>query len=64
MKEELITMPEFSRALKIKDCITRKWILLSNIRYFKLGAKLIRIPASEIERLLSEIPARQVRNDI
>lgn len=62
MREELLTIQEFSERLKIKECTTRKWLLLRKIRSFKVGNKLVRIPASELERLLSEIPARQVRD--
>jgi excisionase family DNA binding protein len=57
-REELLTVPEFSAALKIKECTTRKWLLLRKIRAVKVGNSLIRIPASELARLLTDIPAR------
>ena len=61
--EQLLTVQEFSQALKVKEATVRKLLLLRKIRSFKLGRKLVRIPVSELERLLSEIPARQVRDD-
>lgn len=60
LKEELLTVPEFSEALKVKECTVRKWLLLRKIRSFRVSGKAVRIPASELARLLSEVPAREV----
>lgn len=58
-REELLTVPEFSQALKVKEATVRKWLLLRRIASVKLGRRLVRIPASELHRLLTDIPARE-----
>lgn len=56
--EELLTVPEFAAALKVKEATVRKWLLFRRIRAIKVGTSLVRIPASELDRLLTDIPAR------
>jgi excisionase family DNA binding protein len=43
-----------------KDATWRKWILLRKVRVAKIGGS-VRIPESEIRRLIHEIPARPER---
>ncbi len=57
--EELLTVPEFAAALKIKESTVRKWLLMRKLRAVKVGKSLVRIPASELSVLISEIPARR-----
>jgi excisionase family DNA binding protein len=56
--EDLLTVAEFSSALRIKEATTRKWLLLRKVRAVRVGNRLVRIPAAELRRLLTEVPAR------
>ena len=51
---------EFAKALNVTEACIRKWILEHRIAVVHVG-RLVRIPASEYERLTSEglRPARQ-----
>jgi excisionase family DNA binding protein len=48
----LLSVPEFATALNITVSCARRWILERKIATVKLG-RLIRIPASEVERLVN-----------
>lgn len=48
----LFSVQEFSDALNITVACTRRWILERKIATIKIG-RLIRIPASEVDRLVS-----------
>lgn len=63
-REELLDVREFSQRAKVREATTRKYLLRRLIRSYRLGRgrrKLVRIPASELDRLLTEIPAREVK---
>lgn len=49
----LLSVKEFSEALGTTEACTRRWLLERKISYTKLG-RLVRIPADEIDRLVSE----------
>jgi excisionase family DNA binding protein len=51
-KPVLLTAEEFSDALNITVSCTRRWILERRIETVKLG-RLIRIPHTELERLIN-----------
>ena len=59
----LLRVEEFADALGIKASCVRRWILERKISYVKVGNKLIRIPMSEADRIISEglRPARRER---
>lgn len=59
--EELMTVQEFAQALKVKECTVRKWLLYRTIKSVRYKNSLVRIPASEITRLMVEVPAREQR---
>jgi len=58
----LLSVPQFANALGVTPACIRRWILERRITTVKLG-RLIRIPASEVERLVSAglRPARPAR---
>ena len=58
----LLSVQEFSDALNITVACARRWILERRVATVKLG-RLIRIPASEVERLVESglRPARPAR---
>jgi excisionase family DNA binding protein len=58
--KRLMSVPEFSKCLSVTQSCVRRWILERRVRVIKLG-RLVRIPASECERLISEglRPARR-----
>jgi excisionase family DNA binding protein len=60
LMERLLSVREFAEALGVTVSCARRWVLERKIATTKLG-RLIRIPASECERLISAglRPARQ-----
>ncbi len=58
----LLSVPEFATALNISVACARRWILERKITVTKIG-RLIRIPGSEVERLVTSglRPARPAR---
>jgi excisionase family DNA binding protein len=58
----LLSVPQFADALGITPACVRRWVLERKITTVKLG-RLIRIPSSEVERLVTSglRPARIVR---
>jgi excisionase family DNA binding protein len=56
----LMTVEQFAESLGVTISCVRRWLLERKISKVKLG-KLVRIPASECERLISEglRPTRQ-----
>jgi excisionase family DNA binding protein len=58
----LLSVPEFATALNISVACARRWILERRITVIKIG-RLIRIPGSEVERLVTSglRPARPAR---
>lgn len=59
--KDLLTIAEFADALSLKESTIRQWIWRSEIKFFKIRNKSIRIPRSEVERILAEgeRPARR-----
>jgi excisionase family DNA binding protein len=53
MPRELLTVPEFGTALKVKSSCVRRWILEGRVTVVKVG-RLIRIPAGEIDRIIAQ----------
>jgi excisionase family DNA binding protein len=53
-RNSLLSVPQFAQALGIKPSCIRRWILLRKITSVKVGRRLIRIPSSEIARLVKE----------
>ena len=48
----LLTIPEFAAALRVKPSCVRRWVGESKITFVHVG-RLVRIPASEVERIIS-----------
>ena len=48
----LLRVEEFAAALSVKPSAIRRWLLERRVSSVKVGRKLIRIPASEIDRLV------------
>ena len=48
----LLTIPEFANALRVKPSCVRRWISESKITSVHVG-RLVRIPTSEVERIIS-----------
>ena len=58
--EEFLKVDDFAKPLGVTPACVRRWLLERKIACVKLG-RLVRIPASELERLLEEgmRPARR-----
>ena len=59
-KDGLLRVEDFASRLYIKPSTARAWVLRRRIAKVRLGSRAIRIPASEVSRLITEglIPAR------
>jgi excisionase family DNA binding protein len=53
-ENELLRVNTFCDALAIKESTGRKWLLEKRIASVKVGSRLVRIPRSELERILNE----------
>jgi excisionase family DNA binding protein len=60
-KQNLLTIPEVAQQLAIKESTVRAWILTRRLGRVKVGRRAVRVPASEVDRLIAEglIPARR-----
>jgi excisionase family DNA binding protein len=61
--ERLLRVSEGAKELALKESTLRAWILSRRISVVRIGRRAIRIPASEVARLIEEgtIPAREGR---
>jgi excisionase family DNA binding protein len=50
----LMRVTEFCEALGIRESTGRKWILQRRISSIKVGLRAVRIPRSELQRLVRE----------
>ena len=51
--ERLLSIPQFSEPLGIRVATTRRWLQERKITHVKVG-RLVRIPESELERIIAE----------
>lgn len=60
MKQELLPIKSAAERLGISVSAVRCWVLRRKIAYHKIGGA-VRIPASEVERILKDgyVPARE-----
>ena len=58
---EFLRVEEFAARLNIKPSTARAWLLRRRIAKIRVGSRAIRIPASEVDRIIAEgtIPARE-----
>jgi excisionase family DNA binding protein len=58
---ELLRIEQFAALLNIKESTARAWLLRRRIAKVRIGQRAIRIPATEVARLIDEgtIPARE-----
>lgn len=61
---ELLRIEEFASQLNIKPSTARAWLLRRRIMKVRIGRRAIRIPASEVDRIIREgiVPAREPRD--
>jgi len=61
---ELLRVSQFAESGNIRESTVRAWILQGKISIVRLGGRAVRIPRSELDRLISEgtVPARRDRN--
>lgn len=63
MTDELLTVDEFADLLRVTSACVRRWLLEKRVASVKIG-RLIRIPHSEVERIVQTgfRAARNVRS--
>jgi excisionase family DNA binding protein len=57
----LLTVPQAADALAVRESTVRAWLLARRLTRVRVGRRAVRIPASEIERIIAEgiVPARE-----
>lgn len=62
-QKDLLKVNEFAARLNITDACVRRWLLARKIAAVKVGNRLIRIPATEAQRIIEEglRPARRAK---
>ena len=63
-EETLLTAAEFARRMNIKEATVRSWLLRGKLAKVKIGTRLVRIPSTEVDRVICEgfVPARPERS--
>ena len=61
--QKLLTVREVAERLALKEATIRAWLLVRRIASVRVGGRAVRIPYSEVERIVSEgfVPARGQR---
>lgn len=52
MAEQLLTIKEAAQRLGLREKTLRRWVALRKIEYIKAGTRAVRIPSSEIDRII------------
>jgi excisionase family DNA binding protein len=62
--QELLKVSEFAKSGNIQESTVRAWLLYGKIGFVRLGGRAIRIPRSELDRLVREgsVPSRERRS--
>jgi len=60
----LLTVTQAAEALNLKPSTVRAWLLARRLARVRVGRRAVRIPASEIDRIVAEgtIPAREAHD--
>jgi excisionase family DNA binding protein len=60
---QLLQIKQAAERLGLKASTLRAWVLRRRIGYCRVGGRAVRIPASEVDRLIREgyVPAREVQ---
>jgi excisionase family DNA binding protein len=61
--QQLLTAAQVAERLAIKESTIRAWLLARRLARVRVGRRAVRIPESEVERIIAEgtIHAREVR---
>ena len=51
--DKLMSIPEFAQCLGVSNSCIRRWVLERRVGFVKIG-RLVRIPATEYERIVAE----------
>jgi excisionase family DNA binding protein len=64
-EQRLMRVSEAAEYLAVKESTVRAWLLKGRISCVRVGGRAVRIPFSEIKRLINEgtVPARALRED-
>lgn len=53
MTDELLMIPEFAQALRVKESCVRRWVAERKVTTIHVG-RLVRIPRSELDRIIAQ----------
>jgi len=59
----LLRVGEAADRLGVKESTVRAWVLRRQLGYVRVGKRAVRIPSSEVQRIINEgaVPARVAR---
>ena len=62
-EQELLTTFQVAERLAMKESTIRAWLLARRLSRVRVGRRAVRIPASEVERIIAEgtVPWREQR---
>lgn len=60
-QQQLLRVCDVAKLLAVKESTIRAWLLARRISRVRVGRRSVRVPASEVQRLIQEgtIPARE-----
>jgi excisionase family DNA binding protein len=60
IEQQLLTVSKAAERLAMKESTIRAWLLARRLSRVRVGRRAVRIPASEVERIIAEgtVPAR------
>ena len=63
IEQQLLTAAQVAERLSMKESTIRAWLLARRLSHVRVGRRAVRVPASEVERILAEgsVPARELR---
>jgi excisionase family DNA binding protein len=53
-ERQLLTTAQVAERLSLKESTIRAWLLARRISHVRVGRRAVRIPASEVERVITE----------
>lgn len=61
---QLLTVSEVAARLAVKESTVRAWLLARRLSRVRVGRRAVRVPITEVERIISEgtVPAQRARN--
>jgi excisionase family DNA binding protein len=62
-ERQLLTAAQVAERLSLKESTIRAWLLARRLSHVRIGRRAVRVPVSEVDRIIAEgnVPARERR---